>query len=116
MGGYGHTLDREPEETLYHKRGSMKKNTHVHKYRRVLLGGTKVVRRDGRRYLEKCPGTEVFKCMIPGCPHYLSRELAVGRDSVCWKCGETLTLNMENTTLKNPTHLYCRKTREDKVA
>lgn len=90
----------------------MSKGNHVHKYMRVIIGGRKIVVRDGKKYIEKTGGTEVFKCMIPGCSHFKVRELVLGAQSICWKCGGELILNMENTTLKKPTHLWCRKTRE----
>jgi len=70
------------------------KYDHIHKYMRVNLGKN---------------GYVVFKCMIPGCPHYIRRELAVGRQSICWRCGRPMTLTMANTLLKKPHHLDCRR-------
>lgn len=89
---------------------------HVHKYYRTELGKTRVVRKDGKRYLEKKPGYPVFKCALPGCPHFIARELAIGRKSVCWKCNGEMVLNMENTTLKKPTHKECRRGYEEEAA
>ena len=85
---------------------------HTHKYQLVILGGRRVVKREGKKYIEKCGGYEVFRCMITGCTHWIARELATGRKSLCWVCGEELILNKENTNLKFPTHVYCRKIRE----
>jgi len=76
----------------------MKLIEHVHKYMRVKLGKKK--------------DFIVFKCMIPGCTHYLQRDLVVGRESICWVCGELMTLSMKTTTLKYPHHSYCTKGRE----
>ena len=87
---------------------------HIHKYLKVILGGRRVVRRDGKRFIEKCSGYEVFKCVVPGCNHFISSELILGRIGQCWKCNENLTLSPENTKLKKPTHIWCRKTREKK--
>lgn len=92
------------------------KNDHIHKYMRAFLGKSrKIVYKeiDGvpKRFLEKTPGYEIFRCMIPGCTHYKTREMAIGQKSICWNCGQEMILNMENTTLKKPTHEECRKVR-----
>lgn len=71
---------------------------HIHKYMRVVIGKN---------------GFVVMKCMIPGCRHFISRELAVGRESICWKCGAALVLTMENTTAKKPVHDECKRNREE---
>ena len=89
-----------------------KQETHTHKYQRVILGGRKIVKRDGKKYLEQCGGYEVFKCMIPKCPHYKAREMLVGAASVCWHCGEEMILNAESLRLKKSTHVWCRRVRE----
>lgn len=85
--------------------------THIHKYKKAILGGRRIVKKDGKRYIESCGGYEVFKCALPGCTHFVSRELADGRQSLCWNCGGELILNAENLTLVKPTHRECRKTR-----
>lgn len=85
---------------------------HTHKYQLVILGGRRVVMRDGKKFIEKCSGYEVFRCVIVGCTHWLAKELVEGRKSICWVCGEELVLNKENTRLKHPTHVWCRKIRE----
>jgi hypothetical protein len=72
----------------------MKKETHIHKYKRITLS--------------KRTGLQVFKCVAPICTHYVRRELAIGRVCICWKCGEELILNAENTQLAKPTHIECR--------
>lgn len=89
---------------------------HVHKYIRVILGGKKIVRIDGKRFIKPKEGYVVYKCILPGCNHYVPRELAVGRKSICWFCGGELVLNMENTTKKKPTHVYCRRSKASNVA
>ena len=87
-------------------------NEHVHKYQLITLGGTRVVKKDGQKHIEKCSGYIVFKCMIPNCTHFISKDLVIGRKSICWKCNEPVVLNTENTRLKKPTHVECRKLRE----
>jgi hypothetical protein len=88
------------------------KEEHTHKYQKILLGGRRIVKKDGKKYIEKCGGYEIFKCMMPGCRTWKATELVIGDTSLCWVCGGKLTLTTENTRLKRPTHTYCRKTRE----
>ena len=68
-----------------------------------------------RRKLEKKAGYEIFKCVYPGCTSYVPKELAAGRTSLCWRCGDELTLTDENLRYKRPTHEYCRKIRVKKI-
>ncbi len=70
---------------------------HVHKYQRITLGNK---------------GYVVLKCALPKCKHYIRRELAVGRASICWKCGMELILTMQNTNSKKPIHEECKRTVE----
>lgn len=62
----------------------------VHKYQRVKLG-TK--------------GFEVYKCMKPNCPHYLRKELVVGKATECWRCGQTVIMTQPMAKQKKP---HCR--------
>ena len=34
---------------------------------------------------------QVYRCMHPlnACGHYIKAEDAIGRDTICWRCGET---------------------------
>jgi hypothetical protein len=48
---------------------------HIHRYLRVKLGGKKI-----------------WRCSIPGCTHYLRHEMAMGQNSICWVCGNTMVL------------------------
>jgi len=75
---------------------------HVHKYVARILGGTKVVKRDGKKYIEKTGGYPIYKCVY--CSHYIAREVAIGRECICWKCGEVMTLNAYSITLSRPRH------------
>lgn len=97
----------------------MKKQTkpHNHKYERRIMGGRKIVyfidEETGKRKrrIEKTGGCEVFRCVFPGCGSFFTTEMAVGHESICWTCGESLILSIENTRLKKPTHEWCRKVR-----
>ena len=46
--------------------------THTHKYKRVKWGPKK---------------TLIYRCMLPGCRHYLAAQFIEGKTAVCWKCG-----------------------------
>lgn len=74
------------------------KPQHIHKYTRV-----------------KTEKSTLMKCAIPGCKHFLARLLAVGRESLCWRCGEAFFLTMENTTLKKPCCDNCRRRNRTEV-
>ena len=70
----------------------MTNKTHVHKYLRSKLG--KLI---------------IFKCMIPGCAHYIRKELAENRFSLCWRCNEIFVMTKVQLLLKKPHCLTCTK-------
>ncbi len=61
----------------------MKKNEHTHRYRRIKSSG-------------------IFRCMLPGCRHYLTKEFAEGAISSCYRCGNDFILNKRNMALETP--------------
>jgi hypothetical protein len=65
------------------------KYAHTHKYERVRLG---------KKY--------VYKCALPNCPHYVYKELAKGRVSICWRCGDEFVMNTYSVQLAKP---HCKK-------
>ena len=90
---------------------------HIHKYERRILGGRKVVfyideRGKRKKRLEKTGGYETYRCVFPGCTHYVPYENAVGRKSVCWTCGEELILTKDRLKAKRPIHEHCQLKRE----
>lgn len=89
---------------------------HVHKYIRAILGGTKIVKKEGKKYIKKVGGYPVYKCSLPGCNHFVPRDLAAGRESICWICGDKMVMNSYSITLKKPHHRECTRGWEDKVA
>ena len=72
---------------------------HIHKYLRVIHN--------------KLPGYTVFKCVIPGCTHWIRKELLLARKSICWICNTEMVLNTQDLTMKKPRHFECRRVRED---
>jgi hypothetical protein len=69
--------------------------SHIHKYQRIKLG--KFV---------------VFKCTIGGCPHYIRKELIVGRQTICWRCGQPFFIDKSAARLKSP-HCDCENRERD---
>jgi hypothetical protein len=85
---------------------------HIHKYMRNILGSrNRVAYKHGRRILlKKSDGLfEVYRCMLPGCTHFVSTDLVVGRRSLCWSCGEEMIIM--NANQKRPIHEQCSKRR-----
>lgn len=65
---------------------------HTHKYGQVKLGSN---------------GYTVYKCFLPNCPHYVRKELALGRFSICWKCGGTFIMTATSIERLKPKCLDC---------
>lgn len=63
---------------------------HIHKYMRIKLGRK---------------GFQVYKCMKPGCSHYIRAELVLGQYNECWRCSEVMTMNQWSAQFKKP---HCR--------
>ena len=87
------------------------KPVHIHKYIRTVLGGRRVVIRDGKRYIEKCGGYEVYKCAKPSCTHWIPSEMIEGRKSICWNCNQEMIINKISSRLAKPVHDECRARR-----
>lgn len=86
---------------------------HIHKYKQVILGGKKIERgADGKKRIVRQGGTPVYKCMIPGCTHYISRDLVQGRYSICWVCDKQMVMTSQSVTMVRPRHFECMKRKE----
>lgn len=59
----------------------MPRAQHVHKYQKRKLGKNK-------DYV-------VFACALPNCRHYIAPQLAIGKASLCNKCGEIFLITAE---------------------
>lgn len=62
--------------------------TSAHKYMRV----------------KTAAGTIIWRCMKPGCSHYLRNIFIVGAVSECWRCDSEFVID-KTTALKKP---HCR--------
>lgn len=81
----------------------MKNNTHFHKYERMHWP------KSGRPF---------YKCMMPGCSHYLTTvELAIGRESLCWgpDCNKLVVITKDDVwkKTKKPMCDECKAARQE---
>jgi hypothetical protein len=72
-----------------------KSNLHVHKYLRHTFKS----------------GYVVYKCMLPGCSHYIDAALVAGKQTICWRCGAVCLIPIRDVDnqLKRPHCLSCTK-------
>lgn len=73
---------------------SNKSKRHTHKYRQILIAGTKV-----------------WACALPDCNHYMPQHMTAlveGKNSYCWNCGELFMLDTEAMKMDMPFCLNCR--------
>jgi hypothetical protein len=61
------------------------KNEHVHKYKKVNIGGYKK------------PKVYVYKCVLPDCTHYTRPQFIVGKKCVCCRCERVFIIKIEHT-------------------
>lgn len=76
---------------------------HVHKYKKVVLG---------KNYT-------VYKCVLPGCDHYISVALALGKIAECWRCGSPFTITADiirkGRVVAKPHCKPCTKSKKEKT-
>ena len=70
---------------------------HLHRYQRFTL---------------KDSGKDIFRCVLPGCRHYLFEQFALGQHSECNRCAREFVLNRENMELRKPHCIDCTKGRK----
>lgn len=63
-----------------------------HKYRRLRL---KSRQERGKPYY-------IFKCQLPGCTTFKARDIVVGDETLCWKCGKPFQMTYAATYLAKP--------------
>ncbi len=64
-----------------------KKIDHIHKYQRTTLGR--------RKY-------PIYRCMTPGCTHYVDATLILNRICECWRCGKAMVIGKYAARLAKP--------------
>lgn len=65
---------------------------HTHRYERAIIGRK---------------GYTVFKCNLPGCPHYISAKLVKNRISLCNRCGNEFIIDNRAKLLAKPHCVDC---------
>lgn len=71
------------------------KTTHVHKLKRI-------------KYKS---GNQVFFCALPDCNYKTNIALALGKRSLCWRCGEGFVMNEYSLRLAKPHCENCHKSK-----
>lgn len=46
----------------------------------------------------------IFRCVLPGCMHYITEEFIVGKESICWRCPKVFVIQGR---MKYRTRPYC---------
>lgn len=75
-----------------------KKLTHVHKYKKIKWGRKKTI---------------IWRCMLPGCSHYIHHELVRNRKSLCYKCDAVFIMNPDKMRRTKPKCDRCQIKVED---
>lgn len=73
-----------------------KTEKHVHKFKRL-------------RYKS---GNEIFFCALPDCSVKINPALALGKRSICWRCGESFIMNEYSLRLAKPHCEGCHKSKK----
>ena len=76
---------------------------HTHKYHKVNMGHKKP-------YI-------VYACALPHCRHYVVQNAAIGKMTICWKCGNEFILNRnsDGTVNAKPICPECKQGTQKKV-
>lgn len=64
--------------------------SHIHRYQRTKLGDNFIV----------------YRCMLPGCAHYIRKELIMGKLCNCYRCGEDFIIGKKEMRRVRP-HCGC---------
>lgn len=75
------------------------KTKHIHKLKRL-------------RYKS---GNDIFFCALPDCTFKTNISLALGKRSICWRCGEPFIMNEYSLRLSKPHCDNCHKPKVDKA-
>lgn len=70
---------------------------HTHKYKRVRFKS----------------GNVVLFCVLPDCSNKINPALALGKRSICWRCGEEFILNEYSLRLAKPHCEDCHKPKKN---
>lgn len=63
----------------------------------------------------KQSGTEIFRCMLLGCPHFVYEPMIVGRPSICNRCNCQYVITVKSIRAKKMHCEDCCRGRYNKV-
>lgn len=66
-----------------------------------------------RRHVHKS-GNAVLFCALPDCSFKINPALALGKRSICWRCGEEFIMNEYSLRLTKPHCEKCHKPKKNK--
>jgi len=58
-------------------------------------------------------GSKIFFCALPKCTKKLKIGLALGKESICWRCGEPFIMNEYSIRLAKPHCEDCHKSKDE---
>ena len=73
---------------------------HIHRYQRGKLGNN---------------GYIIYKCNLPTCNHYISKDLVSGKLCLCNRCGDEMIMDREAMTLAKPHCKDCTISKKPKL-
>ena len=71
----------------------------IHKYQKVVFRSKK----------KKGKETEIWRCMLTNCQHYLVGEMVIGKLSLCNRCGDPFEMREANLQQKKPHCVSCTR-------
>lgn len=57
-------------------------------------------------------GSSIYFCSLPDCHYKIKTELAFGKKTICWRCGEEFIMNEYSIRLAKP---HCEKCHKPKT-
>ncbi len=75
----------------------MTKSQHIHKFKR----------------LKYKSGNSIFFCILPDCNQKINISLALGKRSICWRCGEPFIMTEYSLRLAKPHCNNCHKPKKE---
>jgi len=60
-------------------------------------------------------GNSIYFCTLPDCTNKIKQPLALGKRSICWRCGNPFIMNEYAIRLANPHCEDCHKSKDGKL-
>jgi hypothetical protein len=79
------------------------------------MANKKATRHTHKYYQVDVNYATIWACALPGCNHHMPpyySKLLNGKYSICWNCGEQMTLNPINMMMEQPICEDCRLGKE----